>query len=201
MSFVGRRGWKSLTVADALQQNRWTTYITGGLSVAAAWQCLQLWQLVMQVHLTPGQEDVHRGTPSASGALTTKSAYNHFFVGSTKFAPYRRIWKTKAPLKTKIFAWMAVLDRVWTAERLAQHGLSHHDRCVLCDQSLEGINHLLLACPFTRDIWFHCLQAVGLRDLAPRPQDLCFDHWWRRCAKRAGTERRRDLNSMILLVI
>lgn len=35
MSFICRRCWKSFSVADALQDNRWTNHITGGLPVLA----------------------------------------------------------------------------------------------------------------------------------------------------------------------
>lgn len=62
MPYVRRRGWRSLSVADALDQDRWATFIIGGLSVLASWQCLQLWEILTQVALVPEQADMHRWT-------------------------------------------------------------------------------------------------------------------------------------------
>jgi hypothetical protein len=39
-------------------------------------------------------EDVHIWRFSASGQYSVKSAYESFFLGSTQFGPYKRIWKT-----------------------------------------------------------------------------------------------------------
>lgn len=40
LPFVRRQGWKTLTVAEALQDNRWANDITGSLSVLAIWRCV-----------------------------------------------------------------------------------------------------------------------------------------------------------------
>uniref|UniRef100_A0A453RBX0 Reverse transcriptase zinc-binding domain-containing protein n=1 Tax=Aegilops tauschii subsp. strangulata TaxID=200361 RepID=A0A453RBX0_AEGTS len=43
---------------------------------------------------------------------------------------------------------LANLDRCWTADRLARHGLQHHPRCLLCDQARERSNTSCLTAPF-----------------------------------------------------
>uniref|UniRef100_A0A452YLB3 Reverse transcriptase zinc-binding domain-containing protein n=1 Tax=Aegilops tauschii subsp. strangulata TaxID=200361 RepID=A0A452YLB3_AEGTS len=47
---------------------------------------------------------------------------------------------------------MALQDRCWTAARLARHGLPHDPCCRLCDQEPETMHHLLIGCPFSRQI-------------------------------------------------
>lgn len=41
-------------------------------------------------------------------------------------------WKSWALSKCKLFIWLAVKNKCWTADRLAR-SLSHPDNCVLCD--------------------------------------------------------------------
>lgn len=70
--FIRKRGWRRLTVRMALEDNAWVHYIVGGLDVVAAWQCMQLWQLLNDVVLTPGAPDQHTWSANSSGMFTTK---------------------------------------------------------------------------------------------------------------------------------
>jgi hypothetical protein len=54
-------------------------------------------------------------------------------------------WKTWAPPKCRFFLW-AAHNKCWTADRLAHHGTTHPDKCPLCDQEEETIDHLLISC-------------------------------------------------------
>jgi len=68
--------------------------------------------------------------------------------------------------------------KCWTADRLARKGLPHPTVCPLSDQVEETIDHLLISCVFSRQMWFNVLQGLGLQALAPGPDDLIFDDWW-----------------------
>lgn len=125
MNYVKRRGWKQLTVHDALQDIYWTRFTVSGMSVQAIWEFLQLWDLVQNFNLRPDQEDTHVWLPHSLGTYTTKSAYERFFQGVVSFEPYRRLWKSWAPLRVKVFLWLAILNRCWTAHRLARRGMPH----------------------------------------------------------------------------
>lgn len=200
MPYVRRRGWKSLSVADGLRDNSWTKYIIGGLPVLASWQYLQLREIVTQQQLLPDTPDAHQWLPSSTGIFSTKSAYLCFFNGSVRFEPYKRLWKSWAPLKAKIFAWMALLNRCWTAERLTKRGLPNNGTCPLCDQHPEEINHLLLTCPHTREIWFQCLRRYGLQYITPSPNENSLAQWWRNAARRLRREQKKGLNTLVILV-
>jgi hypothetical protein len=41
----------------------------------------------------------------------------------------------------------------WTADRLQRRGLPHPAACPLCDQEPESIQHLLLGCVVTHEVW------------------------------------------------
>ncbi|GJN18978.1 hypothetical protein PR202_gb06201 [Eleusine coracana subsp. coracana] len=127
MSFVKRRGWRARTVHDALMQNTWLRDIAVELPVLATWQFLLLWDVLATVELMPEECDTHVWTPCPSGIFSSKSAYRRYFVDGISFEPHKRIWRTWAPLKIKIFIWLAIWRRCWTADRLERRGLPHSE--------------------------------------------------------------------------
>jgi hypothetical protein len=55
------------------------------------------------------------------------------------------------------------------------HGLQDTDDCVLCSQSSETVDHLLVACVFSREVWYKVLQVLGLQQLTLNLVDsLCW---------------------------
>jgi hypothetical protein len=58
--------------------------------------------------------------------------------------------------------------------RLSHHGLDHLERCPLCDQEEETVQHLLTSCVFARSVWFSVLCIVGLQHLAPGLENCKF---------------------------
>uniref|UniRef100_A0A0A9DF12 Reverse transcriptase zinc-binding domain-containing protein n=1 Tax=Arundo donax TaxID=35708 RepID=A0A0A9DF12_ARUDO len=95
-------------------------------------------------------------------------------MGSTNFGPWKRVWKTWAPLRCKFFIWLAINNRCWTADRLAKRGLQHPAACPLCDQAEEIIQHLLVECVFARQVWMEILQQLNLGTIAPQPSSTIF---------------------------
>jgi hypothetical protein len=92
--------------------------------------------------------------------------YNGLFMGSVFFWHYTRVWKIWAPLKCRFFIWLAAHNRCWTADRLAKRGLNHPEKCLLCDQAEETLDHLLVACSFSRIFWYQLFRKFGLHSLA-----------------------------------
>jgi len=84
---------------------------------------LQVWDPLEGVILQQGVPDQFRWKLSQSGSYSSKTAYAACFVGSIRFPPWRRIWKSWAPLRCKFFLWLAIKQRIWTADRLAKRGL------------------------------------------------------------------------------
>lgn len=177
MPFVSRRGWRNRSVRDALQQNEWQRDIVGGLPVMATWQLLQLCDIVGEINLDPNTPDQHIWTASPTGELSSKSTYERFFAGAIPYEPYRQLWCSWAPLKAKLFLWLASWNRCWTADRLQRRGLPHPDKCPLCDQQAETIDHMLHGCVFAREIWTGVLQWIGKAGLAPQNQTGSFQQW------------------------
>jgi hypothetical protein len=165
------------TVADALDNTRWVQDLHGTVTWLVIQEFLLHWDLLAGVILMLGVPDRHYWCLSQSGQYSAKSAYEALFHGSTYFGAFERIWKTWAPPKSRFFLWLAAHDRCWTADRLAKWNLPHPSLCPLCDQEEETINHLLVECVFSRQLWFILLQQMGLAALAPQPVASSFDDW------------------------
>jgi hypothetical protein len=74
---------------------------------------------------------------------------------------HKLIGKTWAPQRVKIFLWVALKRRHWTGDRRARHGLEARELWYLCDQGQETIDHIIAVCPFSEEVWFYVLQALG----------------------------------------
>jgi hypothetical protein len=53
--------------------------------------------------------------------------------------------------------WLALLDHCWTGDRLLCHHIRDDAICILFDQVDESIDHLLLGCCYTREVWLWLL--------------------------------------------
>lgn len=139
-------------MAQALENSSWVHDIRGGLSLIGLWDYFHLWDLIEDFILSE-EEDQHIWKLSVTGQFSTKTAYHAFFLGSIQFEPWKLMRKTWAPGKCKMFVWLAIKNCCWTADRLAKRGLSHMEKCMLCDQEEEHIQHILTTCVFARQFW------------------------------------------------
>jgi hypothetical protein len=57
----------------------------------------------------------------------------------------------------------------------------------------KRIDHIIAACPFTRELWHHILQALGLQLPAGTASSLA---WWRRLLSLANGQRRKGLDTL-----
>jgi len=95
--------------------------------------------------------------------------------------------------------WLVAHNRCWTADCLAKRGLPHPDRCSLRDQAEETIDHLLVSCVFSRQVWYNILHKVGLQGLSPQPGNNSFDAWWVNTNSGIDEQTKKGLNSIIIL--
>lgn len=143
LQIITRRVANRRTVAAALNNRQWVADIRGALTVQVLEEYIQIWDQVEGIILQQGVPDMHKWDLTQSGEYSSKSAYAAFYFGSIRFAPWKRVWKSWAPLRCKFFIWLVFKNRCWTADRLAKRGLSHPETCPLCDQEEETIHHLV----------------------------------------------------------
>jgi hypothetical protein len=100
---------------------------------------------------------------------------------------------------SQVLIFLMACRRCWTADRLARRGLPHPDKCPLCDQEDENIDHLLVSCVFSRQVWYYVLRQVDLHSLSRQPTDLVFDDWWEKAAAATSDMSKKELNSLLIL--
>jgi hypothetical protein len=123
--------------------------------------------MISGIELQPEVDDKHTFSIASNGVYSAKTAYEGLFLGSVTFEHYKRIWKSWALPKCRFFLWLVAHKRCWTTDRLAKQGLNHPEKCLLCDQEEENMDHLLMQCSFSREFWYLLLRKFGLHSLAP----------------------------------
>jgi hypothetical protein len=88
----------------------------------------------------------------SNSALSNKCFYANSFRHLQVDVLAEKVWRNAAPLKCKIFCWMAKRQRLPTNERRFRHSLANSATCPSCDQD-EDTNHLLLGCSRAREVW------------------------------------------------
>ena len=61
---------------------------------------------------------------------------------------WQLIWKVKLPLKILTFIWKILHDNLPTFSILNNKGILANNKCLMCNEKEETINHLFLQCPF-----------------------------------------------------
>lgn len=187
----------TLTVREGLNSRTWTRGITGALSASAIAEYLELWDRMQHVQLTEADCTVWCWAPD--GKYMAKSTYVMLHTGAARFLGHRLIWKTWAPLRVKIFLWLAFRRRHWTANRRRRHRLDARDSCCLCDQEPETIDHIIATCSFTKELWHHIIHTLGRQMPQPQPQPT-VRRWWRRLRALWNRESHDGMDSLFALV-
>ena len=157
---------KKQTVFSALQNGRWVQDInlTTGLSVTHIDQFVRLWIKINQIQLILGTPDEITWKHSQSGTYSSRSAYALHFLGSTATNYKSLIWQSQAPPKGKLFAWLAIQNRLWTSDRLEARGWPNQRYCPFCRHTPESTLHLFAQCRFSGRIWKLMADWIGLNN-------------------------------------
>ncbi|WVZ83658.1 hypothetical protein U9M48_030784, partial [Paspalum notatum var. saurae] len=78
-----------------------------------------------------------------TGVFTVRSMYKHLVNNGIKVS--QEIWKTKIPLKTKIFMWYIKRGVLLTKDNLARRNWNGYQGCCFCNSN-ESIQHLFFDC-------------------------------------------------------
>lgn len=135
---------------------------------------------------------------TSAGAYSARCCYLATFQGSVGSDSWKLTWRTWAPPKVKFFYWLADLGHCWTADHLARRGLPHEPSCVLCDQRPETMQHLLVDCPFSQQVW-HCILSWIRATCQPPTQGVTLSTWWRLARRASPKPLRKGLDSSVML--
>ncbi|KAK1677310.1 hypothetical protein QYE76_038158 [Lolium multiflorum] len=100
--------------------------------------------------------------------LSNISVYTNSFRHLRIEEVAEKVWRSAAPLKCKVFCWLAWKKSSPTNERRFQHQLSNTAACLSCSQ-YEDTDHLLLTCPSAREFGASSFQTSTLGDPPTSP--------------------------------
>jgi hypothetical protein len=132
----------------------WIADITEPRTIPVMAQYVLVREALEGVELTHGRPDNLIWWWSLTGVYSASVAYNTMFLGQSQVLGTKELWKTKAPRKCRFFGWHVLHDRSWASNRLWRHGLRDESTYSLCDQEPETLVHLLVGCPFAKEVWF-----------------------------------------------
>jgi hypothetical protein len=144
---VDRRAFRVCTVAQALQNDRWVTDITGSLSVLGLRQYLVLWECIQTFNRVESAPDGFCWKWTTSNQYSASSTHRAFLHRADQCPRRQGAAQSQG---AKFFMWLAILGRCWTSELLQRRSLPNSGACTLCSQSDELLSHLLLTCVYIR---------------------------------------------------
>ena len=195
-----RKNWK---VREALHGDAWILKIGRNTIVSGAHilQFFTLWMLVHDLHLDQQTDDDIIWKHANDGSYSAATAYKAQLLGLTLSPMDFMIWKAWAPPKVKFFAWLAIQDRIWTADRLERRGWKNCGLCPLCSREQESGAHLFFKCRYTLRLWRIIIEKLGLAhmDTTLWHLDDSVHEWW---DKRTGNHipNRSAMTSLTMLV-
>jgi hypothetical protein len=88
------------------------------------------------------------------------------------------VWKWQIPLRIKLFSWLLFENKILTWDNLSKRGFCGPSRCVLCGEEEESINHLMVYCSFSKDVWEFILNVFQIQRVWGCGQlNECFQVW------------------------
>jgi hypothetical protein len=188
------------TVEEARMNNAWILDCQGNWPEGGGAQCVWLWVAISEINMDETRPDNFSWKGATSGKYSARDTYNLLCQGQVEFGMAEPIWRSHAPLKCKIFGWLALKRRLWTSDRRTRHGLQDRpDPCATCLQDEDNVDHILAQCPYAKMVWFGCLRRMGLQLQEPQ-ENTDLERWWTEARKRLRKEDRRGFDTFVLLI-
>ena len=108
--------------------------------------------MISLLHLNdPTWVYIFRWNLDGNGEFSVESLYRAL-IQSDVPVDNNKIWKTKIPLKNKIFAWYLHREVILTKDNIIKRNWHGSPQCVFCLHD-ETIKHLFFHCKLARSIW------------------------------------------------
>jgi hypothetical protein len=117
---------------------------------------------------------------TTNGSYSANSAYKIQFQGSYANHDWKRIWTAKVDEKCKIFGWLILQNRMWTADRIVKHGGDANSICVICRTHPETALHMLATWSYSKQVWQGLSAWTGTALCRPPHHSYRrLKTWWR----------------------
>jgi hypothetical protein len=87
---------------------------------------------------------------------------------------FKHLWKSKIPLKIKIWLWMIWHNAIATKDNLLKRNWHGNASCQFCNCP-ESISHIFFSCPAAKFVWSAVGKLIGART---RPGSFTQFFWW-----------------------
>ena len=75
------------------------------------------------------------------------------------------------------FTWTAALGKILTADNLRRRGIPVVSWCCMCKADGETVDHLLLHCPYAKELWDMVFGLFGIQWVMPKRAIDLFHCW------------------------
>ena len=147
-----------------------------------------LLQTLQEKRILLNQNDLMLMREAKDGCFSVKLFYKVLFGSNSIFFPHQLIWSTWVPTKMSFFAWEASWGKVLTLDQIKKRGRALANRCFLCGNDEETIDHLLLHSPVTRLLWDLLLAIFGVYWVFPKSVSETLISW---CGTCVGKRRKK----------
>ena len=147
-----------------------------------------LLQALQEKRILPNPNDLMLMREAKDGCFSVKFFYKVLFGSNSMVFPYQLIWSTWVPTKMSFFAWEASWGKVLTLDQIKKRGRALANRCFLCGNDEETIDHLLLHCPVARLLWDLLLAIFGVYWVFPKSVSETLISW---CGTCVGKRRKK----------
>ena len=107
---------------------------------------------IRERRLNPLLEDRMLWKETTNGIFSVKSLYNVLASRRVDQFPNSMIWSPCVPTKVSFFVYEASWGKVLTLDQLKKRGRILANRCFLCCEEEESIDHILIHCTRARVI-------------------------------------------------
>lgn len=147
-------------VADCWDHGEWTVNFRRSHSSREYTNWEELLGLLQNIDLDQEVRDDFTWALDSSKAFTTKSLYRFITHRGVCISASQDVWKTKLPLKIKIFLWQLQHNKLQMAASLKKRGSKGDVHCCLCGE-VETTNHIFFGCSIARLTWCCLRDAFG----------------------------------------
>ncbi|XP_071689228.1 uncharacterized protein [Rutidosis leptorrhynchoides] len=103
-----------------------------------------------------GNEDKWKWTLASNGRFTVNSLSSQLDerILSGITSSHETYRNSLVPKKFEIFAWRVLKKRIRVRLKLDKQGIDLHSvRCSICDDDLESVDHCLISCKYSMEVW------------------------------------------------
>ena len=118
-------------------------------------------QTLYKQNFSPSGEDKLLLDDVREEGFSVKLMYKGLDPSTAIEFPYHSVWNPVVPPKIGFFALEVAWGKVLTLDQLKCYGWAFANKCFLCEEGEETIDHLLIHCKRAKTLWNLFLSVVG----------------------------------------